>query len=75
MNLLTRWSPLRMTRWDLFKDLENFERRRKSFFAGRPLLRGEGGEKESMALAGWWPVVDITEDRKEYLVKAELLRD
>jgi HSP20 family molecular chaperone IbpA len=29
-------------------------------------------DKESMTLAEWSPLVDITEDDKEYLIKAEL---
>jgi HSP20 family protein len=32
---------------------------------------GNGG-KEAMTVAEWSPLVDITEDEKEYLIKAEL---
>ena len=31
-----------------------------------------GGDKEKLAVTEWAPAVDITEDDKEYLVKAEL---
>ncbi len=72
VNLLTKWNPLRATQWDPFKELENFERGLESFFGRTPSLRGNGGEAESVALTEWSPVVDITEDEKEYLVKAEL---
>jgi HSP20 family protein len=40
-------------------------------FLGKPLAPGNGN-RESIAVAEWAPVVDITEDDKEYLVKAEL---
>lgn len=39
--------------------------------AGRWNLPGNGG-KESVVLAEWAPLVDISEDEKEFLVKAEL---
>lgn len=71
MNLLSKWSPLQMTRWDPLKELEGFGRRLETLFEGTPLLRGNGGE-ESITPTEWSPVVDITEDEKEYLVKAEL---
>ena len=51
MNLLPRWSPLRMTRWDLFLDLENFERRLESFFAGRLRSRTRDLEVEHLPQA------------------------
>lgn len=58
MNALTRWDPLREVE-DLFS------------LWGRPATRKANG-KEALALADWAPLVDITEDDKEYLVKAEL---
>jgi HSP20 family molecular chaperone IbpA len=36
---------------------------------GQPLLAAQG---EGVTGTAWWPRVDITEDEKEYLVKAEL---
>jgi HSP20 family protein len=39
-------------------------------FAGREST-GTGG-KEALTVAQWSPLVDITEDEKEYLIKAEL---
>jgi HSP20 family protein len=39
-------------------------------FAAREAT-GTGG-KESLTVAQWSPLVDITEDEKEYLIKAEL---
>jgi HSP20 family protein len=35
-------------------------------------MRGEGESEESITLSQWAPLVDISEDAKEYLIKAEL---
>ena len=71
MNTLATLNPFRSSTWDPFRDLGNFESRLEKFF-GRPLLTGNGGDKESMTVTQWSPLVDITEDDKEYVVKAEL---
>lgn len=68
MNTLTRWKPLRTATWDPFKDLEEFEQRLASAF-GRGVAKPNG--EEAIATADWAPIVDITEDENEYLVKAE----
>ena len=59
-----------MTRWNPFKDLQDMEKR-LSTYLGRPAVRTEAG-KEAMTVAEWSPTVDISEDDKEYLIKAEL---
>ncbi|MCS6302203.1 MAG: Hsp20/alpha crystallin family protein [Nitrospira sp.] len=69
MNPLTRWDPLK-TRWHPIKDLEEMEHRLATFFGRSPA--GPKGGKEEMTVAEWTPLVDITEDEKEYLIKAEL---
>ena len=69
MSSLTRWERV-MTRWNPFKDLEDMEKR-LSTYLGRPAVRTEAG-KEAMPVAEWSPLVDITEDDKEYLIKADL---
>ena len=69
MNPLTRWEPFK-TRWHPIKELEDMENRLATFF-GRTPARMESG-KEEMTVAEWAPLVDITEDDKEYLIKAEL---
>ena len=69
MTALTRWEPL-MTRWNPFKELEDMEKR-LSTYLGRPPVR-TNGEKETITVAEWAPLVDITEDDKEYLIKAEV---
>jgi HSP20 family protein len=69
MSALTRWEPP-MTRWNPFKELKEMENRLSTYFS-RPALRTEA-EKEAMTVAEWLPLVDITEDDKEYLIKADL---
>lgn len=69
MSAITRWEPFKM-RWDPFKELEEMEKRLATLF-GRVPLRSEG-EKEALTVAEWSPLVDITEDEKEYLINAEL---
>lgn len=69
MGALTRWEPL--TRWNPLKELEEMEKRLAVMF-GRSPLRKEGEREEAMTVAEWAPLVDISEDEKEYLIKAEL---
>lgn len=66
---LMRWEPT--THWDPFKELEEMQRRLSTVF-GRLPVRKEGGKDEAMTVAEWAPLVDIVEDEKEYLIKAEL---
>ena len=63
MNALKRWNQL--------KDLEAFRHGLDSFLGGSSLHRSEGQE-EPMAVTEWSPLVDISEDDREYLIKAEL---
>jgi len=63
MNVITRWNP--------FKELEEMENRLSTVF-GRVPVKQNGERKEAMTVAEWAPLVDITEDDKEYLIKAEL---
>ncbi len=63
MNLLTRWDP--------FKEMEDLQTRLTKVF-GLPVTRTGNGEKEAMTVAAWAPSVDISEDEKEWLVKADL---
>ncbi len=60
-----------LTRWDPFKELEELQGRLSTLFGRAPVRRQDGG-KEHMTVAEWSPLVDITEDDKEYLIKAEL---
>ena len=58
-----------LTKWDPFRELEDIQNRLSSLF-GRTPLRGIG--EEAMTVSEWTPLVDIAEDDKEYLIKAEL---
>lgn len=60
-----------LTRWDPFRELEEMQNRLSSLLGRRP-HRQENGDKESITVAAWAPLVDITEDDKEYVVTAEL---
>jgi HSP20 family protein len=59
-----------LTRWDPMQDIQEFEKRLSSWM-GRAPMEKDGG-KESMRLMEWAPLVDISEDDKEYLIKADL---
>jgi HSP20 family protein len=59
-----------LTRWDPFRELEEMHNRLSGFFSRAPARRGDGNE--SLITADWSPAVDIVEDEKEYLIKAEL---
>jgi HSP20 family protein len=65
MNALTFWNPL--------KEMEEFQRHITSFF-DRPNLKPNPFRKEdeTMTATDWMPQVDIVEDEKEYLIKADL---
>jgi HSP20 family protein len=65
---LTKWNPV--DQWDPFKELEAMENRLGMLFGRLPGNRER--KQEAMALSQWAPLVDITEDTKEYVVKAEL---
>ena len=59
-----------LTRWDPFKELEEISDRFSRIFGRLPARRETG--REAMTAADWTPTVDITEDDKEYLIKAEI---
>ena len=63
MNALARWNQL--------KELEAMRHGLGSLYSRSPLHLPEGQE-EQIAVPEWAPLVDISEDDKEYLIKAEL---
>ncbi|MFO0707781.1 MAG: Hsp20/alpha crystallin family protein [Nitrospira sp.] len=69
MTMLTRWEPF--TRWNPIKEIEEMEKR-LSTLLGRSAPAAGGDKKEAITVAEWSPLVDITEDEKEYTIKAEL---
>jgi len=58
-----------LTRWEPLREMEEFQNRLSTLF-GRPSRRGNG--REEITLPDWTPLADITEDEREYLIKAEL---
>jgi HSP20 family protein len=60
-----------LTRWDPFKEMEELQDRFAKMFGLTPARHGDGG-RELMTTTEWLPSVDIIEDEKEYLVKADL---
>ena len=70
MNTLLGWDPTIRTRWNPFKDRDDLESRLATLLATREATGN--GVKEALTVAQWSPLVDITEDEKEYLIKAEL---
>jgi len=70
MNTLLRWDPISRTQWNPFKDREELESRLATMLATRAAL--SDGRKEAMTVAEWSPLVDIIEDEKQFLIRAEL---
>ena len=65
MNSLTRWNP--------FREMEDTQRRMSSLFDWSPFRRTSlTTDSEDITVAEWAPMVDIVEDPKGYLIKAEL---
>lgn len=67
MGSMITWEP---TRWAPFKELEEITERFNRLFGRLPARRESG--RESLTVADWAPTVDIAEDDKEYLIKAEI---
>lgn len=70
MNTLLRWDPISRTQWNPFKDRDELESRLATMLATRAAL--SDGFKEAMTVAEWSPLVDIIEDEKQFLIRAEL---
>ncbi|NBV23161.1 MAG: Hsp20/alpha crystallin family protein [Proteobacteria bacterium] len=60
-----------LTRWNPFKEMEDLQGRLSSLLHQSP-TRWNGSKEETLTVAQWAPLVDITEDEGEYLIKAEL---
>lgn len=61
MTTLAKWSP--------FRELDTLESRLNTLF-GRAAWRPTG--EETFPVTEWTPLVDVTEDEKEYVIKTEL---
>lgn len=60
---ITRWNPLR--------EMDQVQKRFSSLLNWDP-FRPANGQEETLTVAEWAPNVDIVEDEKEFLIKAEL---
>lgn len=60
-----------ITRWNPLKEMEQMQNRLASLWSADP-LRFNGGTEEALTVTEWSPRVDIVEDDREFLVKAEL---
>lgn len=60
-----------LAHWNQFQALETLHHSLGSLLNRSPVPRPEGQE-EPLAVAEWFPLVDISEDDKEYRIKAEL---
>jgi HSP20 family protein len=60
-----------LTRWNPFKEMEQMQNRLASLWNLEP-FRPSAGKEETLTVAEWSPRVDIVEDEKEIIVKAEL---
>jgi HSP20 family protein len=68
MNALSLWKP--ETRWNPIRELESLQSRISNILE-MPNVFGNG-RKEALTITEWSPSVDIVENEKEYLIKAEL---
>ena len=68
MNALSKWKG--EERWNPFREMEDLQRRMESLFG----LSARRPDKNDLnfTVSQWSPLVDIVEDDKEYLIKAEL---
>jgi HSP20 family protein len=57
--------------WEKRKAMEAWQQVLGSL-VNNPLIHGAEGQEEQIAVPEWAPLVDISEDDKEYLIKAEL---
>lgn len=60
-----------LSHWDPVRELDEFQNRLATLF-GRTNVPAKTDANEWLTRAEWAPLVDIVEDDKEYLIKAEL---
>lgn len=76
MSALTKWNPTEFEGWgplarfSPFQEMERMQRDLERMFNGWRSLVPHG--EEAMTITEWSPAVDIIEDEKEFIVKAEL---
>jgi HSP20 family protein len=62
MNTMTKWNP--------FREMDELTRRLNHLWGVSPARTGTGDEH--VTTSDWTPLVDISEDEKEYLIRVEL---
>jgi HSP20 family protein len=60
---------MNLTRWDPFRELEDLSKGLNQWF-GQPLMRRLEGD--GATFADWAPALDVEENDKEYVIKADL---
>lgn len=60
-----------ITRWNPLKEMDQIQNRLASLWNWEP-FRIKNGQEETLTVSEWTPRVDIVEDDKEFLIKAEL---
>jgi len=60
-----------ITHWDPFRDMDEIQNRLASLW-NRGIHRANGDKKEALTATDWNPRVDIVEEEKSFLIKAEL---
>ena len=65
----------KQNRWNPFREMDDLQTRLYGLlnpgFARQPLT-GEGENQETLSVCQWAPLVDISEDDKQYAIKAEI---
>jgi HSP20 family protein len=61
-----------ITRWNPFKEMDQMQKRMASLWNWEPFRIPTSGQEEALTVAEWVPNVDIVEDEKEFVIKAEL---
>ncbi len=61
----------KLTRWDPVREMAEIQNRFANLMGQAPIRLYENGE-EALTNTEWIPAVDIIEDDKEYVIKAEL---
>ncbi len=70
MNALAKTNPLGLfNRWNPWREFDEMQKRLSSML---DLPAKANGEREQLTTSEWSPLVDISEDDKEFVVKAEL---
>ena len=60
-----------LARWNPFREMEELQKRIDTLFHLQP-SRTNGSKESATIGARWAPLVDVTEDDTEYVIKAEL---